>query len=125
MTRKVLLIDDDKGIVEVIKNILEERDYDVIVAYDGKEGLEKIQSEVPDLIILDVRMPLMNGYEFIRALKAQKVIDGMPMIPVIVLTAKEEMEEVFKMEGAKGYLVKPVDPGSLIKKIEECFNSDG
>ena len=66
-------------------------------------------------------MPSMNGYEFLRALKALKVIEGGVMIPVFVITAKKEMEELFKFEGVKEYLVKPVEVSELIKKIEECL----
>jgi len=125
MTHKILLIDDDKSIVEVIKNILTGQNYEVITAYDGKEGIEKVQSENPDLIVLDIRMPLMNGYEFMRTLKVEARNSDKPMVPVIVLTAKEKMEEIFKLEGAKGYLVKPVDPVKLTQKIKECLVSNG
>ena len=119
--RKILLVDDDKGVVEVIKRALEENKYDVITAYDGKEGFEKVNSDDPDLIVLDIRMPSMNGYEFMRALREEKRNQNQPMTPVIMLTAKEEMEAVFRMEGAKGYLV---NPATLIRKIQECLHPD-
>ena len=122
--RKILLVDDDKGVVEVIKRALEENKYDVITAYDGKEGFEKVNSDDPDLIVLDIRMPSMNGYEFMRALREEKRNQNQLMTPVIMLTAKEEMEAVFRMEGAKGYLVKPVNPATLIRKIQECLHPD-
>ena len=124
MAQKILLIDDDKGIVEVIKNVLEGQNYIIVTAFDGKDGLKKVQSEDPDLIVLDIRMPSMNGYEFMRTLRAERRDSDRPMVPVIVLTAKEKMEEIFKLEGAKEYLVKPVDPILLAKKIEECLSSD-
>jgi len=124
MAHKILLIDDDKGIVEVIKNVLVGQNYDVVTAFDGKEGLKKVESEDPDLIVLDIRMPTMNGYEFICTLRAERNSPDKPMMPIIVLTAKEKMEEVFKLEGARGYLVKPIDPIQLTKKIEECLGSN-
>jgi len=124
MAHKILLVDDDKGIVEVIKNVLLGQNYEIVTAFDGKEGLEKVQSEDPDLIVLDIRMPSMNGYEFMRTIRSERSNSDKPMIPVIILTAKEKMEEIFKLEGAKGYLVKPVDPVKLTQKIEECLNSD-
>lgn len=125
MAHKILLIEDDKGTVEVIKKILTGKGYEVVTAYDGKEGIKKVWSETPDLIVLDIRMPSMNGYEFICTLRAETGGSDKPMVPIIVLTAREEMEEVFKLEGAKGYLVKPVDPVRLIQKIEECLDSNG
>jgi len=110
-----------KGTVEVIKKILVGQNYEVITAYDGKEGIEKTKSEKPDLIILDIRMPSMNGYEFMRTLRSELVNADKPMVPVIVLTAIEKMEEVFRDEGAKGYLVKPLDPPVLLAEIEELL----
>jgi len=118
---KILVIDDDKGVVEVIKNVLVGQNYEVVTAFDGKEGLKKVKSENPDLIVLDIRMPSMNGYEFIRTLRTELVNANKPMVTVIVLTAKEEMEEMFRLEGAKGYLVKPIDPPVLLTTIEELL----
>jgi len=115
---KILIVDDDKVVVEVIKKILVGQNYEVATAYDGKEGIEKVKSEKPDLIILDIRMPSMNGYEFMRTLRSELANADGPMVPVIVLTAIEKMEKVFKAEGAKGYLVKPVDPPVLLAEIE-------
>jgi len=88
MAHKILLIDDDRGIIEVIKNVLIGLNYEIVTAFDGKEGLEKVQSEDPDLVVLDIRMPLMNGYEFMRTLRTERSNSGKPMMPVIVLTAK-------------------------------------
>jgi len=119
--KKILLIDDDRGIVGVMQKALEQKGFDVLAAYDGKEGFEVMKAENPDLIVLDIRMPSMNGYEFMRALRTEQTVEGKAMTPVIMLTAKEEMEDVFKLEGAKGYMVKPVEPDQLIKKIEEVL----
>jgi CheY-like chemotaxis protein len=121
MAHKILLIDDEKVVVEVVKDVLKERNYEVVTAYDGKEGFEKVKSEDPDLIVLDIHMPSINGYEFMRALRAHKVIEGKPMTPVIVLTVNETMEDLFRLEGIKGYFIKPVKATDLIQKIEECL----
>ena len=124
MPHKILVIDDDRGIVEVIKAVLTKKKYEVFTAGNGNEGLEQVQKNHPDLILLDVVMPSMNGFEFLRALKALKVIEGGAMIPVFVVTSKEEMEELFKFEGVKEYLVKPIDFSELIKKVVECLGSN-
>ena len=119
--KKILVIDDEQVVVEVVKAALTKRNYEVFTAGDGKEGLELVKSVHPDLILLDIVMPLMNGYEFMRALKGLKVLEGQPMTPVIVITAKEEMKDLFKFEGAKEYLVKPVESSTLIQKVEELL----
>ena len=120
--QKILIVDDDKGIVEVVKIALTKKGYEVFTAGDGNEGIEKVKAHSPDLILLDVVMPEMNGYEFLRALKA---IEGKALTPVVIVTAKEEMEELFKFEGVKEYIVKPTDPSELIQKIEGCLVANG
>jgi len=87
MAQKILLVDDDKGIIGILKKVLEEKQYEVIAAYDGKEGLDKVKSESPDLVVLDIRMPSMNGYEFVRALRTEYVVEGKSMVPVIMLVS--------------------------------------
>lgn len=122
MPHKILLIDDDKTVLLIVKRMLDKDKYKIVMAYDGIEGLDKFKSENPDLIILDIHMPLMDGLEFFRVLKAQKIVERKPMPPVIVSTSDESMEEVFMREGARGYLLKPMEPASLVGKIEECLS---
>jgi len=115
-----LIIDDEASVVELIKIILEEENYHIITAFDGDEGLAKIESERPDLIILDIVMPRVDGYSVLIAMKEfMKIKDRFPsMIPVIVLTAcvDSKVEKLIRNEGIAGYLEKPV-------KIEELLNS--
>ena len=118
MAHKILVVDDDKINITLVKFALAEQKYDVVVAEDGEQGLEQVKEENPDLIILDVQMPNMNGYEFMGELKE---LQGMEATPVLMLTANETMEDVFKLEGVKGYFVKPVDLPELIEKIKECI----
>jgi len=118
---KILIVDDEKGTVEVIKKILVEQEYEVITAYDGKEGIEKAKSENPDLIILDIGMPVMNGYDFMRTIRKELGNVNKPLIPIIILSVKEKMGEIIKDEDVKGYLVKPLDPPVLLAEIEELL----
>lgn len=118
MAQKILIVDDDRINTAIIKFSLSERGYDVSFADDGDKGILKVQKETPDLIVLDVQMPNMNGFEFVNELKS---FQGMDMTPVIMLTANETMEEMFKLEGVKAYFVKPIDPPKLIEKIIEIL----
>lgn len=115
MKKKILLVDDEKDIIEFLKYNLEQEDFTVITAYDGDEALKKIK-EHPDLIILDILMPKMNGYDVCRNIKSQKEFDN---IPVIFLTAKSsEIDEVLGLElGANDFIQKPISPKKLIARV--------
>ena len=115
MGKKILVIDDDQLNVQLVKSRLEASHYEVITAYDGEEGLMKVQTEGPDLIILDVQMPKMNGYTFMIELKKSEINNK---TPVIVLTAHEEMQPIFTLKGVRGYLVKPIKFEQLFEKME-------
>jgi len=121
MPHKILLIDDERVNVALIKLGLASNRYNVIEAADGIEGLEKVKEVNPDIIILDVMMPNMNGYEFMGELKA---LQGFRTTPVIMLTANETMQDMFKLEGVKAYFVKPVMLNELVAKIVECLGEN-
>ena len=121
MAYKILVIDDDRINTALVKFGLAEQRFEVLTANDGQEGLEIVNKVKPDLIILDVQMPKMNGYEFMGELKT---VNGGSAIAVIMLTANETMEDVFKMEGVKGYFVKPVHLPTLVKTIRACLKAD-
>ncbi len=114
--KKILVIDDDPTLLKMVQPFLESHGFAVTVALDGDEGIEKLKAEQPDLIILDVQMPRMNGYAFIFEMKR---LEGAKKIPVIVLTAKEKMAEIFKAEGVKEYITKPFKPEVLLSNINK------
>jgi len=116
MSGKILVVDDDPTLIKVVKPYLESHGFAVTVAYDGDQGIESAKKECPDLIVLDVQMPKMNGYTFIFELK--KVVD-LRTLPIIVLTAKEGMAEIFKVEGVKEYICKPFKPEALLTAIKK------
>jgi DNA-binding response OmpR family regulator len=113
---KILIIDDDPTLLKVVQPFLESHGYKISLALDGQEGIEMVQKEHPDLIILDVQMPKMNGYTFVFELK--KISEG-KVTPIIVLTAKEGMAEIFKVEGVKEYITKPFKPEVLLNAIKK------
>jgi len=114
--KKILVIDDEPHMVMMIKSRLEANNYEVISASNGKEGLEKIPQEKPDLIIVDVLMPEMDGYTFVRKLKIAN-----DEIPIIVLTAKPGMADLFAEEGITDYLYKPFETEELLSTVEQMI----
>ncbi len=119
--KKILVIDDDPQIVDLIKSRLKANNYEVITALDGKEGLEKTKEEFPHLIILDIAMPRMDGYTFVLELRKDEKLKG---LPVIILTAKDKMKELFGMEGLSHYLIKPFIAYELLKKVKELLENE-
>ena len=118
MPKKILLIDDEPEIVELIGNRLKANKYDVTTAADGLQGLERAKDYKPDLIILDVGMPNMDGYTFIQEFKK---IDELRNIPIIILTAKTHVQGLFKSEGIADCFLKPFDTLLLLSRIKDIL----
>jgi two-component system, OmpR family, alkaline phosphatase synthesis response regulator PhoP len=120
--KKILLVDDDPDFVEAVRVIVESGGYEVRVAYDGQEGLEAVAEEKPDLIVLDVMMPVMNGHAACARLKADKATAS---IPIILLTAVADRvttstythRDMLESE-AEDYMPKPVEPAELLALIK-------
>lgn len=118
MPKTILVVDDEPVVVEISKRKLEEKGFEVQTAGNGKEAFQRLKAKIPDLILLDIQMPQMNGYTFIM----EKVrIPEYTDIPVIVLTAYNEMEPLFKRHGIKAYLLKPLKLQDLIAKVIEII----
>ena len=113
---KLLIIDDEKDFVETLTERLEAKGYEIIKAFDGKEGLDKVHTEKPDLVLLDIAMPEMDGFDVCRKLK---IDEAFKKIPVIILTAKFQPYDLkFGMKmGAEEYITKPVELNVLTDKI--------
>ena len=120
--KKILLVDDDPDFVEAVRVIVESGGYQVRVAYDGQEGLDAVAEEKPDLIVLDVMMPVMNGHAACARLKADKATAS---IPIILLTAVADRvttstythRDMLESE-AEDYMPKPVEPAELLALIK-------
>ena len=117
--KKILIVDDDSDFVELIKLRLEHAGYKVYTASSGEEGVEKFSKEKPDLILLDIFMPGIDGFEMLYILKNN--YPNTEHLPVIMITARNELESSFKAKGfgATDYLVKPIDTQELLDKISE------
>ena len=114
MATTVLVVEDDKNIADLLQLYLEKEGYAVAVAADGGEGLEKFRAESPDLVLLDVMMPVMDGYELVKIIRAES------KTPVIMLTAKAETDDKVAglRSGADDYITKPFEMKEVLARIE-------
>jgi two-component system alkaline phosphatase synthesis response regulator PhoP len=117
MALKILVCDDERHIVRLIQVNLERQGYTVVTAFDGKEGLEKIRAEKPNLVVLDVMMPYMDGFEVLKNIRKEPETES---LPVIMLTAKAQDKDVFEgyHYGADMYLTKPFNPMELVTFVK-------
>lgn len=114
MAKKVLVVDDEKPISDIIKFNLEKEGYEVVVAYDGEEALQKVESESPDLIVLDLMLPKIDGLEVAKQVRAKR------STPIIMVTAKDsELDKVLGLElGADDYVTKPFSNRELVARVK-------
>ncbi len=120
--KKVLIVDDEQDIVESLKFILEVSGYTCYCAYNGEDGLRLAKELMPDLIILDVMMPKINGYKISRLLKYDNKYKD---IPIIMLTARSQTEDklIGEETGVNEYMTKPFELDQVVKKVEEYIGS--
>ena len=122
---KILLVDDDEDFVEATKLVLESKPYEVVAAYDGDEGLAKARQERPDLIILDIIMPVKDGFNAAEQLKKDPELRD---IPVLMLTSFSQKVGETSLSVSQGltldtedYVDKPVSPDDLLKRVEKLL----
>ena len=115
--KKVLIVDDEKDIVETIQFVLEAQGYKCMCAYDGEAGLKKAKDIIPDLMILDVMMPNINGFKISRLLKFDTKYKN---IPILMLTARSQKEDkiIGEETGADIYMTKPFDIEELVSNVK-------
>ncbi|MHC4158777.1 MAG: response regulator transcription factor [Planctomycetota bacterium] len=114
---KILIVDDEPDLVQTLRDRLEMNGYDIITANNGKEGLEKAVEERPNIVLLDVIMPVMDGLEMLEALRKHPENKD---CAVIMLTARSQRQDIVRAKvcGIQDYVVKPFDLSELIEKIE-------
>jgi len=118
MAKRILIVDDEPQMADMLSIRLEANGYDVVTAHDGQEGLDKARSEKPDLIILDLMLPKIDGYKVCGLLKKDS---RFARIPIIMFTARARQEDMALGEemGADAYITKPFDSQVLLAKIKE------
>ena len=120
-SKKLLLIDDDPNLILLVKDYLEFRGYQVMTAENGREALEILEQNIPDMIICDVMMPEMDGYSLVNHIREEPRTNR---IPVLFLSAKGQSQDRVKglNEGADVYMVKPFEPEELVAQVESSLN---
>ncbi len=115
--KKILLIDDEEELVSSLSEVLEENGYKVIIATNGMEAIKKAKEERPDLILLDIMMPKMDGYEVLRQLKTSAEAWA---ISVIMVTARSDSGSILKTQDSRAadYIIKPFDVSEVLSSIQ-------
>jgi DNA-binding response OmpR family regulator len=118
--KRILVVDDENDLVETLSLRLEANGYEVLKAYDGQEGFEKAKKQKPDLIILDLMLPKIDGYKVCRMLKFDQKYRH---IPVLLFTARaqDSDKKLGEEVGADAYITKPFEPPALLEKIKELL----
>src|SRR3989338_4053858 len=116
--KKILVVDDEQQLALAVKIRLQSHGYQVVTANNGQMALEMAEKEQPDLVLLDVLMPVMDGYSTLRELNTRF---GRGKIPVIMLTARDRMKDLFELEGVEDYVIKPFDHEDLLVRIGRVF----
>ncbi len=121
MARKVLIVEDDRNIADLLRLYLEKEGYEVSIAYDGLKGLEKFNEVKPDLVLLDVMLPGMDGWGVCRTIRQDS------KTPIIMLTAKSETEDKVSglKQGADDYITKPFEMREVLARIEAVLRRSG
>jgi CheY-like chemotaxis protein len=116
---RIMLVDDEPEIVYLVKLMLEREGYEVIEAKNGDECLEKLQSTMPDLILLDIMMPGLDGWEICRNIKESKKTRDIPVVMLTVRTSEDSVKKSYEYAGCDAHINKPFDRKHLIDTIEE------
>jgi len=127
--KKVLVVDDEPTVVKYLETLLQDNGYGTVPAFNGREGLEKVREELPDLVLLDLSMPEKSGVKFYRELREDPVLKGIPVIVVTAVTGyagdphgfKKFMDTQKQLPPPEGYLPKPIDREELLALIDKIL----
>lgn len=121
MKLKALIIEDNEQNMYMLSFLLRSNNYEIIQAYNGLDGLKAAMEENPDVILLDIQLPEMDGYQVARELRCRKDLSKIPIIAVTSHAMVGDREKAME-SGATGYIEKPIDPDTFIHRMESYFN---
>lgn len=121
-TKTILIVDDDLEIAQLMEEILRRHPYEIMLAHDGIQAIEKSKSEKIDLILLDIRMPFFSGFWFCDAFKQRPQTKDIPVVVVSALTEEDYVQRAYHL-GASDYLKKPFRPTELLAIVEKNLTS--
>jgi two-component system cell cycle response regulator DivK len=118
MGRVVLIVEDDPKNLKLIRDLLQIRGYTTLEATDGKQGVDMARAKMPDLILMDIQMPVMDGFEAISILKADPVTKSIPIIALTAFAMQGDREKCIEA-GCNDYITKPLDTRAFVTKVKE------
>ncbi|MBZ0164895.1 MAG: response regulator [Notoacmeibacter sp.] len=120
MAAKILTVDDSRTMREMLRHCLTNAGFEVVTAEHGEDGLQKLEESLPDVIITDINMPVMDGFQFIEGVRA---MPNRSRLPILVLSTESDAEKKSRARkaGATGWIVKPFDPEKLVNAVERVL----
>lgn len=125
MSKLVYILDDEEAVCELLRIVLESRGYSVATADDGEKGLKMIEEKKPDILVVDLKMPKLNGYELISRLKLNPELADIPIIVITSITSESERsdEEWREKMDVQDFISKPFEPLELVERIEKIIGN--
>jgi two-component system, cell cycle response regulator DivK len=120
MTKRILVVEDQEDLRGILRDLLVSSGYEMLEAGDGQAGVDKAKAEKPDLVLMDIQMPLMNGYDATRTIKADPDLRSIPIVAVSSFAMKGD-EEKARAAGCDHYVTKPYSPMQLLKTIRSLL----
>jgi two-component system, cell cycle response regulator DivK len=122
MSKKILVVEDTEDNRQILRDLLSTAGYDIVEAYDGAEGVAKAAEHKPDLILMDIQMPVMDGFEATRRIKADPALKSIPVIAVTSYALAGD-EEKTRAAGCDSYIAKPFSPRQMLAKVREVLGA--
>ena len=117
----VLVVDDEKDIAEIVSELLQGEGYRTAEAYDGRQALEALRRQRPDGVVMDIKMPVLDGLEVIRRARADPALASLPIVVLTATRVVEELEEEFRQLKVRHWITKPFEPEELVRTVAEAL----